>query len=141
MTKYLYLLFAFALLVLPWEASSHRSGCHRWHSCPSDRGTYVCGDTGHCSQCPDNQYCLNRNPRRVSEQDRSSKTQSTQDLSPLTYNGIIDLIRPMTTAQAKAYLQSLKGKTLRGETDINDPVFAHKAARTLLAMLSIKSKS
>ena len=25
------------------------------------------------------------------------------------------------------------------ETDINDPVFAHKAARTLLAMLSIKS--
>src|SRR2546428_14166720 len=25
---------------------AHRSGCHRWHSCPSDRGTYVCGDLG-----------------------------------------------------------------------------------------------
>jgi len=40
MTKHLAFLLAFAFLVLPWEASSHRSGCHRWHSCPSDRGTY-----------------------------------------------------------------------------------------------------
>ena len=74
MAKYLYLLFAFALLVLPWEASSHRSGCHRWHSCPSDRGTYICGDKGYCSQCPDNQYCLNRNPRPVSQQSKQSQT-------------------------------------------------------------------
>ena len=41
----------------------HRSGCHRWHSCPSDRGTYTCGDKGYCSACPDNQYCENRKPR------------------------------------------------------------------------------
>ncbi|MFH1246867.1 MAG: hypothetical protein V1644_00665 [Candidatus Micrarchaeota archaeon] len=39
--------------------SAHRSGCHAWHSCPSDSGSYTCGDTGHCSQCPDNTYCLN----------------------------------------------------------------------------------
>src|SRR5213594_3266541 len=39
-------------------AHAHRSGCHRWHSCPSDHGTYECGDTGHCSQCSDNRYCL-----------------------------------------------------------------------------------
>ena len=39
---------------------AHRSGCHRWHSCPSDSGSYVCGDSGYCSQCPDNQYCRNR---------------------------------------------------------------------------------
>jgi len=39
------------------EAFAHQSGCHRWHSCPSDHGTYVCGDTGYCSQCPDNNYC------------------------------------------------------------------------------------
>jgi hypothetical protein len=37
---------------------AHRSGCHRWHSCPSDHGTYICGDLGDCSQCPDNEYCL-----------------------------------------------------------------------------------
>jgi len=78
MTKYLYLLFAFVLLAFPWQASSHRSGCHRWHSCPSDRGTYICGDWGYCSQCPDNQYCLNRNPRGVSERDRTGKSQPTK---------------------------------------------------------------
>ena len=49
-------------------AQAHRSGCHRWHSCPSDRGTYICGDIGYCSGCPDNQYCLNRKPRRAREQ-------------------------------------------------------------------------
>jgi len=48
--------------------SAHRSGCHRWHSCPSDHGTYTCGDLGYCSTCPDNQYCTNGSPngRRAS---------------------------------------------------------------------------
>ena len=50
------------------SASAHRSGCHRWHSCPSDTGIYVCGDTGYCSQCPDNQYCLLGKPRPIKEQ-------------------------------------------------------------------------
>jgi len=27
--------------------SAHRSGCHRWHSCPSDTGSYTCGDLGY----------------------------------------------------------------------------------------------
>ncbi len=44
-------------------AEAHRSGCHRWHSCPSDSGSYTCGDTGRCSGCPDNQYCESRRPR------------------------------------------------------------------------------
>jgi hypothetical protein len=38
------------------RTEAHRSGCHRWHSCPSDHGTYTCGDLGYCSQCPDNAY-------------------------------------------------------------------------------------
>lgn len=33
------------------SASAHRSGCHRWHSCPSDTGSYVCGDLGYTSGC------------------------------------------------------------------------------------------
>jgi phosphatidylserine/phosphatidylglycerophosphate/cardiolipin synthase-like enzyme len=43
-----------------WTVSSfgHQDPCHRLHSCPSDHGTYVCGDKGRCDQCPDNQYCL-----------------------------------------------------------------------------------
>lgn len=32
--------------------SAHRDGCHRWHSCPSDSGSYVCGDLGYTSECP-----------------------------------------------------------------------------------------
>lgn len=39
--------------VLAWSrpADAHRDGCHRWHSCPSDTGSYVCGDTGYFSEC------------------------------------------------------------------------------------------
>jgi hypothetical protein len=32
----------------------HRDGCHRWHSCPSDTGSYVCGDLGYYTYCPGN---------------------------------------------------------------------------------------
>ena len=45
------------LLLVALAAEAHRSGCHRWHSCPSDTGSYECGDLGYCSACPDNQYC------------------------------------------------------------------------------------
>lgn len=41
---------------------AHRSGCHRWHSCPSDSGSYVCGDIGYCSGCPDNEFCQGKQP-------------------------------------------------------------------------------
>ena len=34
------------------KANAHQSGCHSWHSCPSDWGTYVCGDKGKSSGCP-----------------------------------------------------------------------------------------
>ena len=52
------MVFLFLLGLTP-PADAHRSGCHRWHSCPSDRTTYMCGDIGYCSQCPDNEYCHN----------------------------------------------------------------------------------
>jgi endonuclease YncB( thermonuclease family) len=37
------------LIVL--DSSGHQDGCHRWHSCPSDNGSYVCGDLGHDDEC------------------------------------------------------------------------------------------
>src|SRR3954463_11677667 len=44
---------AFAFLMAgAGPASAHRDGCHRWHSCPSDSGSYVCGDLGYTSGCP-----------------------------------------------------------------------------------------
>jgi hypothetical protein len=41
-----------AFMPLTPPTSAHRSGCHRWHSCPSDSGSYVCGDLGYSSGCP-----------------------------------------------------------------------------------------
>ena len=46
--------------IVPFAAASpivipdHRDGCHRWHSCPSDSGSYVCGDMGYYDYCPEN---------------------------------------------------------------------------------------
>ncbi len=41
------------MILIPFSTvSAHRSGCHRWHSCPSDTGSYVCGDLGYTSGCP-----------------------------------------------------------------------------------------
>jgi hypothetical protein len=57
----LLIIFALTLLVISL-AEAHRSGCHRWHSCPSDSGSYICGDTGRCSSCPNNQFCENGKP-------------------------------------------------------------------------------
>jgi hypothetical protein len=48
------------------HSDAHQDPCYRLHSCPSDHGTYVCGDKGRCDQCPDNQYCLAGKPRVAS---------------------------------------------------------------------------
>lgn len=49
-------IFIFVLVILafavPKVAFAHRDGCHRWHSCPSDTGSYVCGDLGYDTYCP-----------------------------------------------------------------------------------------
>ncbi len=33
-------------------AAAHQDGCHRWHSCPSDTGSYQCGDGGYACRYP-----------------------------------------------------------------------------------------
>jgi hypothetical protein len=40
--------------------------CHRRHACPSEQGTCVCGDLGHCEQCP--AYCQGGKPRVAAQQ-------------------------------------------------------------------------
>jgi len=73
MLKAVFSLFTITILFLS-IAYAHRSGCHRWHSCPSDSGSYTCGDTGYCNYCNDNQFCLNGSPRtRASNQDVSNE--------------------------------------------------------------------
>jgi hypothetical protein len=69
------------LLCIP-TALAHRSGCHAWHSCPSDRGTYECGDTGHCNQCPDNAYCSDGKPRQNAEPAKSKRPSQNPQQAP-----------------------------------------------------------
>ena len=47
------LILTLSIGVIPLTPSyAHQSGCHRWHSCPSDNGNYVCGDLGYDTYCP-----------------------------------------------------------------------------------------
>ncbi len=64
------------LVVLTSVADAHRSGCHRWHSCPSDTGSSVCGDLGYCSQCPDKEYCVAGRPRAQPQQPQAQSREA-----------------------------------------------------------------
>ena len=50
--KYLYLSIFASFIALPLFTFAHQSGCHRWHSCPSDSGSYTCGDLGYPCNYP-----------------------------------------------------------------------------------------
>ena len=79
-TGKIYFIFIFLFLyILPLYVNAHRSGCHRWHSCPSDSGSYICGDIGYCSACPDNQFCDNRSPR-ASKSEEVVKESKNKDI-------------------------------------------------------------
>ena len=58
------------------EALGHRDGCHAAHSCPSDNGSYICGDTGHYSECP--------GKKKKSSDSGSQKTKSKSSKSKST---------------------------------------------------------
>lgn len=64
------------------DALAHPDGCHRWHSCPSDDGGYVCGDLGHCSECPDNRYCLLGRSRSAAAAPPTRTPRPTQTPAP-----------------------------------------------------------
>ena len=68
-------LFATIILAYGYDTFAHRSGCHAAHSCPSDTGTYICGDTGNCSQCTDNEFCSNKKP--IVKTDEPTKIETT----------------------------------------------------------------
>lgn len=42
----------FLIVAVAPVAQAHRDGCHRWHSCPSDTGSYSCGDAGYVCRYP-----------------------------------------------------------------------------------------
>jgi endonuclease YncB( thermonuclease family) len=69
-------LLILAVLIPTTAADAHRSECHRWHSCESDRGTYTCGDLGYCSGCLNNQYCENGQVRRATQKELPAAPQT-----------------------------------------------------------------
>jgi hypothetical protein len=74
------------LIGLESDADAHRSGCHRWHSCLSDTGSYVCGDLGYCSGCSDNQFCLAGQSRGQAADQPSSQPSSERKKSATTFH-------------------------------------------------------
>ena len=92
-------LLATSLLLLGTnqDSSAHRSGCHRWHSCPSDTGSYVCGDLGYDTYCPKSEQPRSSGSSSSgSSSSGSSTSKSTQSSKPadckgtkLCVNGII----------------------------------------------------
>lgn len=65
------------------EVLAHRSGCHRYHSCPSDTGSYVCGDLGYDSQCPKKQE---KSSSKSNEPQHSTKSKTKTTSCPKGYH-------------------------------------------------------
>ncbi len=72
-----------AIVMLSSSATAHRSGCHRWHSCPSDSGSYVCGDLGYSNYCPRERAQTTPSPPPIS---KSTITEIQILLSDLGYD-------------------------------------------------------
>ena len=96
MIRTLSLLCFFSIfLLLPSPTEAHRSGCHRWHSCPSDTGSYTCGDLGKCGFCPDNQFCEAGQPRAMERHvprshPRQPSAHQVFTFESVTYHGCAD---------------------------------------------------
>ena len=72
-------LTAFLLLLgINQDSFAHRSGCHRWHSCPSDSGSYTCGDLGYDSGCPKNYQPQKSTPSKQTEPTKSQTKPNTE---------------------------------------------------------------
>lgn len=49
--RFIAVLLVSAPIAIAAPAQAHRDGCHAAHSCPSDTGSYVCGDKGIATYC------------------------------------------------------------------------------------------
>jgi micrococcal nuclease len=80
------------------DSYGHRSGCHAAHSCPSDTGSYECGDTGNYSQCPGNQPEDDEEKYEKKELNTTPKSNSESDLTlpSETFSEGIEISGPVT---------------------------------------------
>ena len=72
------LILIISIGVIPLQTSyAHQSGCHRWHSCPSDSGSYTCGDLGYDTYCPKNTTPKEKVPPKVETKPTSKPSKCT----------------------------------------------------------------
>jgi endonuclease YncB( thermonuclease family) len=97
--------FGLALVLLlflpafPMESYGHRSGCHAAHSCPSDTGSYECGDTGNYSQCPGNHSEDDEEKSKKKKSNTTSKSKSVKSEPTLpseTFSEGVEISGPVT---------------------------------------------
>lgn len=90
------------LVLIPITVHAHQSGCHGWHSCPSDTGSYVCGDLGYTSQCPS--YYLLPRPEPSTVEALTLQTMQLEgtelELNYVVLGGTVSNIKVDTEAQA-----------------------------------------
>lgn len=92
------LIVIIAVSIYQTPVFAHRDGCHRWHSCPSDTGSYTCGDTGYCSECPDNNYCKAGQPISFSSYSSNSDTSNSTTRISTTSHPTATQSTPASTA-------------------------------------------
>jgi len=106
------ILVLFLLLpTFPMDSYGHRSGCHAAHSCPSDTGSYECGDIGNYSQCPGNDSDDDEQESEKSEANTESNSNSERS----------DLTLPSETISEGIEISGPVTYVVDGDTlDIND---------------------
>ena len=109
-------MLAVAFLALPApHAEAHRDGCHRWHSCPSDTGSYVCGDLGYYNECPGG---------KPDSGSTSPSTESDDDPPDLDPPSAPKLRRATSSAGGRVEfrVRAEKGSKIRVDTDAGNRV-------------------
>lgn len=85
--------------MIPTDISGHRSGCHRWHSCPSHTGSYECGDLGHECKYSSNDDSDEENDdddNKQEKDDGNDKEEKSSTLPKSTKIEGIELSGPVT---------------------------------------------
>jgi endonuclease YncB( thermonuclease family) len=65
--------------IISIESLAHRDGCHRWHTCPSDTGSYVCGDFGHGCGSSENEDSEDEEEDTESPDDDTNDANNNED--------------------------------------------------------------
>jgi hypothetical protein len=101
----------FASLAFTRPAEAHRNGCHRWHSCPSDTGSYVCGDLGYYTYCPNKP---NDTPPPPAAAPAPPPQQIAPPLPPLSGRPVVDWRTYETDRAIQSYWQANGGLPVFG---------------------------